>query len=200
MEGVIHQMRNCITFLQDTKQTEVTWLVTLKGRPGHAERSLHAHDPVRWLTVHVEPWTLTSRTEKVNKTDKKLRRILSNTVDYIREEETTAVSEPQRKQKPSSRYLKGTPHHHHNSSLPPAHLKSSSSFTHVFRQMLYSFHLKNEQRTEGLHIFKVSLQNPGERLPSQQREKKWHNSKVKWFMIKKKQTLVLSNTLREIQK
>lgn len=109
MEGVIHQMRNCITFLQDTKQTEVTWLVTLKGRPGHAERSLHAHDPVRWLTVHVEPWTLTSRTEKVNKTDKKLRRILSNTVDYIREEETTAVSEPQRKQKPSSRYLKGTP-------------------------------------------------------------------------------------------
>lgn len=109
MEGVIHQMRNCITFLQDTKQTEVIWLVTLKGKPGHAERSLHAHDPVRWLTVHVEPWTLTSRTEKVNKTDKKLRRILSNTVDYIREEETTAVSEPQRKQKPSFRYLKGTP-------------------------------------------------------------------------------------------
>lgn len=58
MEGVIQQTRNFITFLQDVEQMEVSWRVKLWGNqhsPGYAQRGPHCDDPVRWLTVLVEP-------------------------------------------------------------------------------------------------------------------------------------------------
>lgn len=101
---------------------------------------------------------------QANKQNKPLKRIFSKEVDCIgRELLKSYCGYPSLREQSPPQW---TAHHTAHSYWLPwcqAHSYPVSSMCTELRQMLYS-HLKSEQRTEGLYIFKVNLQNQWERL------------------------------------